>query len=76
MGPHSSQEPCKEQENRAESPVKIPDAMCLQLLACDGMGGPEMAQQAQCAIPRNLPDAEKAQNVIYPICVEIPACTQ
>jgi len=42
------------------SPVEIPDALCLKLLAREGVGGPEVAQQAQRAVARNFPDAEEA----------------
>ena len=47
--------------------------MRLQLAARDGVRGPEVAQQAQRAVARDLPDAEEAQDVVYPVRVEVPA---
>jgi hypothetical protein len=54
-------------------PVKVPDAVALQLLASERIGWPEMAQQACGAVPRDLPDPEKSQDVVYPVGVEVSA---
>lgn len=36
-------------------------------------GWPEVAQKACAAAAWDLPDAEEAENMIYPVCMEIPA---
>lgn len=47
--------------------------MAFQLLLGQGVGGPEVAQQASHAVPRDFPDPEKAQDVVYSIGMEVPA---
>lgn len=60
MGEACFTEGSREKSCVLASPVEIPDALCLELLAREGVGGPEVAQQAQRAVARNLPDAEEA----------------
>ena len=55
------------------APVKVPDAMTLQLLPSQWIGGPEVAQQPSHTLARNFPDPEEAQNVVYSVGVEVPA---
>ena len=55
------------------TPVKVPDALGLQLLPGEGQGVPEMPQEAHCTVPRNLPDAKKPEDVVYPVCAKVPA---
>ena len=47
--------------------------MAFQLLLGQGVGGPEVAQQAGHAVPRNFPDPEEAQDVVYSVGMEVPA---
>ena len=55
------------------SPLDVPNASGLQLAALYRYRGAEVAQQASCAGPWDLPDAEEAQDVVYPVGVEVPA---
>ena len=55
------------------APVKVPDALCLQLLPGEGQGVPEMPQEAHRTVPRDLPDAKKSEDMVYSICAKVPA---
>ena len=57
----------------AHTPVKIPDTFGLQLLTGEGQGVPEVPQETNCTVPRDLPDAKKSEDVVYSICAEVPA---
>ena len=60
-------------EIQGSLPVKVPDAVALQLFSGERMGRPEVAQQACAAHPRDLPDPEEAQDVVNPVSMEVPA---
>lgn len=60
-------------ERKGSRPVEVPDALSFQLLTGDGMCRSEVPKQPQSAVSRYLPDAEEAQDMIYPICVEVSA---
>lgn len=54
-------------------PVKVPDALALQLLAPEWQRGAEVAQQPSDAAGGDLPNAEESKDVVDAVRMEIPA---
>ena len=58
---------------KGAAPVNVPEAVGFQAGEGGGDGGPKVAQQPCDAVPWDLPDAKEAQDMVYPIRMEVPA---